>query len=954
MTKRVLVSGTFLFLTLVWAAGRSQAQDFQIGWQLQDDALTKSVAMADVDGDNDLDIWFGISDAPDQLLLNDGAGVFTNSGQELESGLTFYVEFGDVDGDLDQDVVVGRLLSTMAVWLNDGSGNFTDSGQNIGTNAARVGGALADIDDDGDLDIIEATDTSTTPNRIWLNDGNGIFSDSGQNLGEVFSRAVAVGDVDDDDDVDILFGNNSRNTLFLNDGNGVFSASTQVFGVTGTFDVVLADLDADDDLDIFEVNGRLDGEPNQIWLNDGSGMFTDSGQRLGNEYSFSIALEDFDGDLDLDAFIGNNGGIMDRVWINDGSGNFTDSGQTLGVSAAITLAKGDVNGDLQTDVVVANSQQPNEVWINDGFAAFTRSPQVIGSGQASSLDMADVDSDGDMDAVVGHVGAIARVLLNLGDGTFSDSGQTLGNGFGNNNGPLKLALLNGDNYVDAFITNSPSAGNSVPANRVWFGDAAGNFTDTGQRMGMENTGALALGDVNGDDYVDAFIGNAPYFANAGANELWLNDGEGVFTKDAQALGDGNTRAALLVDLNDDTYLDLVVGNTGLGSSNPDPANKVWINDGAGNFTDSGQSLGVDDTYALAAADLDGDDDLDLFAGNNGGSRVWTNNGNAEFTDSGQSLGVSQTQEVTLFDADGDGDTDAWLSNGNSGSQVNRLWINDGAGLFTDAGLVLAAGASKGSFAADLDADDDDDVFVVNGLGAHRVWLNFSAGGANQPPSFVGGADQNVNEDAGPRVVPEWATSISDGDETIDQALSFLVSTSNDDLFSGLPAVSSDTGTLSFTPDANAYGTATISVRLMDDGGGEDTSAPQAFDIFVQSVNDAPTFQPGPLSVQASGQGAQSYAGWATQLSPGADNESSQSVSFLVSTNQPEKFLVAPEIAVPSGDLSFTPAADAVGAAGVEVILMDDGGQANGGQDTSELYVFSIVFSDEIFGSSFGG
>ena len=76
-----------------------------------------------------------------------------------------------------------------------------------------------------------------------------------------------------------------------------------------------------------------------------------------------------------------------------------------------------------------------------------------------------------------------------------------------------------------------------------------------------------------------------------------------------------------------------------------------------------------------------------------------------------------------------------------------------------------------------------------------------------------------------------------------QALTFLVTTDNDGLFSVLPAVNATTGTLTYTPAANASGSATVTVRLKDDGGtangGVDTSGPQTFTITVNAVNDAP-------------------------------------------------------------------------------------------------------------------
>ena len=98
---------------------------------------------------------------------------------------------------------------------------------------------------------------------------------------------------------------------------------------------------------------------------------------------------------------------------------------------------------------------------------------------------------------------------------------------------------------------------------------------------------------------------------------------------------------------------------------------------------------------------------------------------------------------------------------------------------------------------------------------------------NDVPSFVKGGDQTVLEDSGAQTVSGWATGISRGpaDEN-GQALTFLVTTNNDSLFSVLPSVDTTTGTLTYTPAANANGSATVTV-VKDDGGtadgGVDTS-----------------------------------------------------------------------------------------------------------------------------------
>ncbi len=115
--------------------------------------------------------------------------------------------------------------------------------------------------------------------------------------------------------------------------------------------------------------------------------------------------------------------------------------------------------------------------------------------------------------------------------------------------------------------------------------------------------------------------------------------------------------------------------------------------------------------------------------------------------------------------------------------------------------------------------------------------------ANVAPSFVVGANQITAEDAGNQSVASWATNISPGPVgESSQIVNFIVTNDNPSLFSVQPSVSA-TGLLSFTSAPNAFGTATITVVLHDNGGtangGVDTSSPQQFTIAVTAVNDAP-------------------------------------------------------------------------------------------------------------------
>lgn len=216
---------------------------------------------------------------------------------------------------------------------------------------------------------------------------------------------------------------------------------------------------------------------------------------------------------------------------------------------------------------------------------------------------------------------------------------------------------------------------------------------------------------------------------------------------------------------------------------------------------------------------------------------------------------------------------------------------------------------------------------------------------NDPPSFIQGPDQIVNEDSGPHMVSGWVTSMSRGPaDEITQSLTFQVSNNNNPLFSTQPSISTN-GTLTFTSAPDAFGLATVTVILRDNGGtangGVDTSLPVTFTITVRPVNDPPSFVKGPDQLVNQNAGPQSVPGWATSLSIGPTNEAGQVISFLVGSDNAALFAVPPAIAS-TGTLSYTPAPDASGIALVTVRAQDDGGTLFGGIDTSAPQTFTIT------------
>ncbi len=297
-----------------------------------------------------------------------------------------------------------------------------------------------------------------------------------------------------------------------------------------------------------------------------------------------------------------------------------------------------------------------------------------------------------------------------------------------------------------------------------------------------------------------------------------------------------------------------------------------------------------------------------------------------------------------------------ISDGDGGGQTLSFNItgNTNASLFIAGPAISAAGvltytpATNANGTATITVTLSDNGGTANGGVDTSASQSFTitVNAVNDAPSFTKGADQTVLEDAGAQTVNGWASAISSGpaDESA-QTVSFnITGNTNSSLFSAGPAIS-PTGVLTYTPAANAFGSATITVTLSDSGSNTvpnvNTSAAQTFVITVTGVNDAPSFTKGADQVVNEDAGVQSIAGWATAISAGT-GESGQTLTFNITGNTNSSlFSTAPSISS-SGVLSYTSAANQNGTATITVTLSDNGGTANGGVDTSASQSFTIT------------
>ncbi|WP_299768632.1 FG-GAP-like repeat-containing protein [uncultured Dokdonia sp.] len=354
---------------------------------------------------------------------------------------TVRINIADIDNDGDLDVVSCSSDSRLFWHKNDGTGNFTQQ-PNISSNAQFISEVtFGDLDGDANLDIL--VNSISDSRIIWFkNDGVGNFTQQPNINSDIsFADNILTADLDGDGDIDVITTSSSfqssRITWFKNGGSGNFTSQPDISSnATGFSDLTIGDLDGDGDIDVL---AALATEGKVNWYeNDGIGNFGAS-QNITTSTINTVTVNtaDLDNDGDLDVFSSNSFANGELIWYkNDGSGTFTQQSNNTSTPDDITdTATADLDGDGYLDIISRSLStfESSIAWHkNNGAGIFTRQPNIVTAGLPSSFNNSfttgDLDGDGDIDVIDQHIIWYKNVLPLCAGGTTTYTAMGWNNG----------------------------------------------------------------------------------------------------------------------------------------------------------------------------------------------------------------------------------------------------------------------------------------------------------------------------------------------------------------------------------------------------------------------------------------------------------------------------------------------------------------------------------------------
>lgn len=411
------------------------------------------VAVADYDGDRDLDI-FVMAKAKDEpgrpktisrLFRNNDNGTFTDVTEEAGltglldidefgetflglSGFKYGVSWGDYDNDGFPDLFFTHV-SKVQLFHNQGNGTFTEVTQDAGIwvdqDCKNTGATWFDFDKDGWLDIYINDWGGCRGNSLFRNRQDGTFQRIDGITGPVKADGSSLQsymmlpfDFNHDGWLDMYVTNDFRepNTLYINQQNSKFEESAAVYGLDNRFDdmgVATGDFNQDGDFDLFITGIR----ENRLFSNNGNGTYTDLSEQshlAETGWGWGAVFADFDHDTDEDLFVTNGFSVAalreNNVYFQNlkeqGGEGFERTNASIGLGAATMSTEAipfDFDNDGDLDLFVSNSDQ----------ASFLYENKLINAGEAAEINWLKVSLVG-TESNRAAFGAVLRLDLSNG------------------------------------------------------------------------------------------------------------------------------------------------------------------------------------------------------------------------------------------------------------------------------------------------------------------------------------------------------------------------------------------------------------------------------------------------------------------------------------------------------------------------------------------------------------
>lgn len=315
------------------------------------------------------------------------------------------VVVGDIDADGHQDLIVSNFGSGSISFLKGiGNGCF-ESAQNFNTGPNSHGLALADVNQDSNLDLI-VTKGNISSSSLAVLLGNEIAFGPQSNYSTAPTprspNHVNVGDIDKDGWPDILVANQNplgSFSILYNNGNGTFAAGVDFPSANGSaFFVATDDVNGDTFPDVAIANfftGRA-----SIFLNDGLGGFASETTYPSAAGSHYVVLKDLNGDGRPEMIVANAIANSISVFLNNGSGLFLAPMIYPTENYPTSLSVADMDNDGKLDLVVGNANSGTiTAFSGDGAGGFGASKNFSVGGQPYSIATGDFDEDGNLDVV---------------------------------------------------------------------------------------------------------------------------------------------------------------------------------------------------------------------------------------------------------------------------------------------------------------------------------------------------------------------------------------------------------------------------------------------------------------------------------------------------------------------------------------------------------------------------